>query len=175
MPKIIEIRKCSFKLQLKMSGVFFETQCRPYPTVQTFHLLYAWRLPPSIQNFKDMLFYLLWDTLYAALAEHAVAKLQWIIRPMKIDLISLRALILNTSSSACVLSAAWYAFCSFSLRRAYGLYGSLNTSILIPNRRILKTLKIPPKFTNFYEFYCQKSQIFNLYQKHHQTVIVIST
>ena len=28
-PKIIEIRKCSFKLQLKMSGVFFfETQCR---------------------------------------------------------------------------------------------------------------------------------------------------
>ena len=28
MPKIIEIRKCSFKLQLKMSGVFFETQCR---------------------------------------------------------------------------------------------------------------------------------------------------
>ena len=28
MPKIIEIRKCLFKLQLKMSGVFFyETQC----------------------------------------------------------------------------------------------------------------------------------------------------
>ena len=28
MPKIIEIGKYLFKLQLKMSGVFFETQCR---------------------------------------------------------------------------------------------------------------------------------------------------
>ena len=37
MLKSIEIRKCLFKLQLKMSGVFFETQYI-YQTVQYFVL-----------------------------------------------------------------------------------------------------------------------------------------
>jgi len=29
LPKIIKIRQLVFKLQSKMSGMFFETQCRP--------------------------------------------------------------------------------------------------------------------------------------------------
>ena len=42
MPKIIEIRKCLFKLQLKMSGVFFETQCRIASAVISFYTRTFW-------------------------------------------------------------------------------------------------------------------------------------
>ena len=53
MPKIIEIRKCLFKLQLNMSGVFFETHCR---TLFCVNIYGSYKVSKTVRFF--------WPTLY---------------------------------------------------------------------------------------------------------------
>jgi len=55
-PKIIEIRKCLFKLQLKMLGVFFETQCIKFDVFAAHVGLLHWIKSQTFPKYFKLLF-----------------------------------------------------------------------------------------------------------------------